>query len=310
VSFRWGGTDKINVQNLSSRGAKAGALKRSILAPTGCLYMDSDSSQIEARTLAWFACQDDLVEAFREKRDIYSEMASDIYGRPIDRKRVALDEAGLEFHPDKTEGMVGKTAILSGGFGASGTSMQNMLRVMGGVIVTIEEAQHIINVYRARYPAIPRLWWRGNDVIEAMYHGRTMGFGRDGLVKVERGRLLMPNGLPILYPQLHRERNEETGYDEWYYMQGPKRTKLYGAKIVENVIQCLARCIVGSQMLKVSKQYHVVNTVHDSIGCVVPVALIEHAKTFVTEVMRTPPAWAPGLPLDCEVGVGRSYGDC
>jgi DNA polymerase len=72
---RWGGDDKINLQNLPSRGQNANKLKLSIEAPEGYVIIDSDSSQIEARTVAWLAGQNDLVEAFDKGEDVYKIMA-------------------------------------------------------------------------------------------------------------------------------------------------------------------------------------------------------------------------------------------
>jgi DNA polymerase I-like protein with 3'-5' exonuclease and polymerase domains len=70
---RWGGDDKINLQNLPSRGPNAKALKRSIIAPEGHMIVEADSAQIEARVLAWLAEQEDLVTAFTNKEDVYKK---------------------------------------------------------------------------------------------------------------------------------------------------------------------------------------------------------------------------------------------
>ena len=96
---RWGGSDKINLQNLPSRGDNGGKLKKTILAPDGFMLIDCDSSQIEARTLAWLAGQDDLVEAFDKGQDVYKIMASAIYGKPVEEI-------------SKAERFVGKTTVL------------------------------------------------------------------------------------------------------------------------------------------------------------------------------------------------------
>jgi len=92
---RWGGDDKLNLQNLP-RGSQ---LKSAIIAPNGYRMIDSDSSQIEARTLAWLAEQNDLVEAFDRGEDVYKIMASAIYSKPI--SEISKDER-----------FVGKTTIL------------------------------------------------------------------------------------------------------------------------------------------------------------------------------------------------------
>jgi DNA polymerase I-like protein with 3'-5' exonuclease and polymerase domains len=99
---RWGGDDKINLQNLPSRGPNAKALKRSIIAPEGQMIVEADSAQIEARVLAWLAEQEDLVTAFANKEDVYKKMASKIYG---------VQEEDVT----KEQRFVGKTTILGAG---------------------------------------------------------------------------------------------------------------------------------------------------------------------------------------------------
>jgi len=79
---------------------------------------------------------------------------------------------------------------------------------------------------------------------------------------------------------------------------------------VENVTQALARLIIGEQMLRIGKKYRVVLTVHDSIVCCVPDDEAEACKAYVEECMRWVPAWAEGLPVDCEAGIGKNYGEC
>lgn len=96
-TMRWSASGKMNLQNLQ-RGSK---LRRAILAPKGHVLMVGDSAQIEARFTAWIAGQWDLVEAFRQGRDVYSEFATDVFGRHITKA-------------DETERFVGKTCIAAG----------------------------------------------------------------------------------------------------------------------------------------------------------------------------------------------------
>jgi DNA polymerase len=86
--------------------------------------------------------------------------------------------------------------------------------------------------------------------------------------------------------------------------------RIYGGKVIENVCQALARIVIGDQMLMIAKKYPVVMTVHDAITCVVPETEVDTAKEFVELCMRLRPMWAPELPLNCEAGYGRSYGEC
>ena len=79
---------------------------------------------------------------------------------------------------------------------------------------------------------------------------------------------------------------------------------------VENFCQAVARCIIAEQMLRISKRYKVVLTVHDAIAIVAKVEEADEARAFVEENMRWRPLWAQALPLACESGMGASYGDC
>ena len=90
--------------------------------------------------------------------------------------------------------------------------------------------------------------------------------------------------------------------------KGP--VNIWGGSMVENVVQALARIIVGEQMLKLRERYRPVLTVHDAAVMVVPEGEITEAVDFITKVMSTPPDWCPTLPVACEAKYGESYGDC
>lgn len=107
---RWSGGNKINLQNL----VRGGELRKSIVAPPGYVIVVADSAQIEARMTAWLAGQEDLIEAFRNKRDIYSEFATGVFNRPIDRKRTELNSLGEIIYPDFVPGFVGKVCLAEG----------------------------------------------------------------------------------------------------------------------------------------------------------------------------------------------------
>lgn len=80
--------------------------------------------------------------------------------------------------------------------------------------------------------------------------------------------------------------------------------------MVENIVQALARIIVGEQMLKIKERYRPVLTVHDAAVIVCPEKELDDAVTFITSVMSTPPSWASNLPVACEAKFGQSYGEC
>jgi DNA polymerase len=293
---RWGGDDKVNMQNLPRQSP----LKFAMLAPKGHVMIDSDSSQIEARTLAWLAGQEDLVEAFEKGEDVYKIMASKIYNKP---------EANIT----KDERFVGKTTILGCGYGMGAAKFKKQLKTFG-VEISEEEAQSIIDTYRTSYPAIPKLWRKAGAVLETIIGNLTEKFGRDDLLVVEGTKgILLPNGLHLRYPNLRKQNNDD-GKSEYVYDTKKGKTtvpnRIYGGKVVENVCQALARIIIGEQMLLIAKKYKVVMTVHDAIACVVPSGEVGVAQENIEMFMRVRPDWALELPLNCEAGAGKSYGEC
>lgn len=294
---RWGGDDKLNLQNLP----RGGHLKKAIMAPMGYVICDSDSSQIEARTLAWLAGQDDLVDAFEKGEDVYKIMASAIYNK---------SQAAIT----KDERFVGKTTILGSGYGMGANKFKAQLK---NFHVSIEqgEAQRIVNTYRDTYPNIPELWRKAHETLDWISNDKTGEFGRGGLLKVEGKRgIRLPNGMYLKYPNLRKRQDPDSGKYEYVYDTKKGKTvvpnRIYGGKVVENVCQALARIIIGEQMLMIAKKYRVVMTVHDAIACLIPKDEAANGKEYVELCMRLRPSWAPELPLNCEAGYGESYGDC
>jgi len=293
---RFGGDDKINMQNLPSRGNNANKLKKSIIAPEGYTIIDADSAQIEARVLAWLSEQDDLVTAFAEGKDVYKKMASAIYGKP-------------EFEISKDERFVGKTTILGAGYGMGAVKFQAQLKGMGAEVDT-DEARRIIDIYRRTNDAVVRLWRQAQNALVNMSRGEAAPLGRRGVLEVvpSETAIRLPSGLLMRYDDLKFDQTDKG--IEFHYKTRKGRTRIYGGKVIENVCQAIARCIIAEQMLKIGKRYKVVLTVHDAIAVCVPDAEVIPATQYVEECMRWVPEWAKGLPVNCESGSGKSYGDC
>ena len=294
---RWGGDDKINLQNLPSRGTNANKLKLSIKAPDGYVLVDADSSQIEARTVAWLAGQDDLVEAFDRGEDVYKIMASAIYNKSVQEVT-------------KEERFVGKTTILGAGYGMGAKKFQIQLRVLG-TDVSEAECQRIITIYRSTYPKIPSLWKQAGRCLEAIIGNNLCNLGLEGVVEFsakDKG-FKLPSGLWQRYEGLKKVTDPQ-GNTQYEYKTRKGMVKLYGGKIVENICQAFARCVIAEQMLKIGNKYRPVLTVHDAVACLVPKNEAKEGQKYIEECMRWRPLWAQTLPLNCESGVGESYGEC
>ena len=293
---RWGGDEKINLQNLPRNSP----IKYAIYAPRGYRMIDSDSSQIEARTLAWLSEQNDLVDAFDRGEDVYKKMAAAIYNK-------AEDDI------TKDERFVGKTTILGAGYGMGAAKFQAQLKTFG-VQVDEDECKRIIQVYRQTYPKIPEFWKAAGKALDCIKDNTLSAIGRDGILVIEGSKgIKLPNGMYLKYPNL-RKVIKEDGNTEMVYDTKKGRAiipnRIYGGKVTENVCQALARIVIGKQMLLIAKKYKVVMTVHDAIACIVPEEEVENAQEFVEMCMKIRPDWGLDLPLNCEAGNGMSYGAC
>lgn len=295
---RWGGSDKVNLQNLPSRGNTA--IKTSLIAPEGYTFIDCDSSQIEARTLAWLAEEKDLVTAFANSEDVYKIMAAKIYGKDVSEIT-------------KEERFFGKTVILGAGYGMGHKKFHLMLKLQG-IDISESEAERIIKIYRASYPHIRDLWEQGNNALNSMLNDEYTRFGKEGVIKIIKNGFELPSKLKLIYNNLtSRTEGLVGGGSRLVYSYDSRREKniyIYGGKVVENVVQGLARCVVGEQMLRIAKKYRVVLTVHDAVMTLVRDYEVAEARKYVEECMRWVPDWAEGLPVDCESGIGKNYGEC
>jgi len=247
--------------------------------------------------LAWLAGQGDLTEAFRVGDDVYKKMAMSIYG------------VNREEDVTKDQRFVGKTTILGAGYGMGAVRFKEQLQSFG-FDMELDEARRVIDVYREANFRITTLWRDAGYMLENMARGDSVQFGLDGVVAVDATKkaIMLPSGLLMRYDELAGEQGERGV--EYTYKVRRGRNRIYGGKVIENVCQAVARCIIGEQMLKIAKRYRVVLTVHDSVVCCVPEEEVAEAQEYIESCMRWTPHWAAGMPVNCESGIGKSYGDC
>jgi DNA polymerase len=307
---RFSGGDKMNLQNLP----RSGALRRALCVPEGKLLVACDSAQIEARVVAWVAQQNDLLDAFREKRDVYSEFASEVYGRKVTKA-------------DKIERFVGKTCVLGLGYGMGADKFKATLAIgQAGLRVNIDysEAKRIVNLYRTKNHKIATFWNRCNTALSHLVSKQDFALvSHSPHIELIDDGIRLPNGLAIRYPLLTATHD---GYaytaDARVYREAVKDRvlgkelntdkfiRIYGGKVTENLVQALARIVVAEQMIKIGERYKVVLQVHDEVVILCDAAEVEEAKAYMLEVMSTPPTWAPDLPVACEADHGENYGEC
>jgi DNA polymerase len=305
---RWAGSDKVNFQNLPSRDKKKKTLKNAVIPPDDFVVINCDSSQIEARILVWLAGQEDVTQQFANGEDVYSVFATKIYERPISKE-------------NPVERFVGKTCILGLGYGTGALKLQHTLKTSPpGAVVTEDEAKEFVKTYRDSNAQVIQLWKEGDKVIEHLIDWPTekdkvtpikpyyYGVKGSNCLKVTKEGITLPNGLMIRYPELKKDTEESKTRYTYKSRKGP--VSIWGGSLVENVVQALARIVVGEQMLKIQERYRVALTVHDAAVILVPESEKDEAMAYVVECMSVPPDWAKGLPVACEAKYGYSYGEC
>ena len=296
---RWAGSDKVNFQNLPSRDKKKKTLKNAVIPPDDFVVINCDSSQIEARVLVWLAGQEDVTQQFANGEDVYSVFATKIYERPISKE-------------NPVERFVGKTCILGLGYGTGALKLQHTLKTSPpGAVVSEAEAKSYVDTYRDANDKVTQLWRDGDKVIaDLAYWGDTKPYtyGKHKCLKVTKEGITLPNGLMIRYAEIKRDTEESKTRYIYKSRKGP--VSIWGGSLVENVVQALARIVVGEQMLKIQERYRVALTVHDAAVILVPESEKDEALEYIVECMSAPPDWAKGLPVACEAKFGYSYGEC
>jgi DNA polymerase bacteriophage-type len=294
----------------------AAMLRSMIVAAPGHRLMAADYAQIEARVLAWIAGQDDLVGMFAQGGRIYEEMASVIYGIPVE-----------DVTKDGVERQVGKNTVLGCGFQMGARRFQEQAKAQTGLDLPEDLCERAVGSYRERFPEIPSFWKEIQAAAKEAIRspGSVVGCGRGGAIRFTvRAQFLwcvLPSGRPLAYakPRVDTQEwvNPRTGQVEGVqhyasflgvnsYSRKWERTHAYGGLWTENVVQAMARDLIVAAMLRLEAHgYRPVLTVHDEVVSETPEGhgtLEEYLK-----LMRVRPQWATGIPVSVEGWEGARY---
>ena len=293
LSGDWG----LNQQNLPSR--KGVAIRQSLVAPPGHKVVACDSAQVEARFTAALAGCARLVRIFDEGGDPYLDFAEIVFGRKLTKA-------------DKVERFIGKTAILGLGYGMGATrfylTVTRQAKEFGIVLTGFDraEAQRIVDLYRATYPEIPALWRRLNNLLPELA-SRNSGVAI-GPCLLEKQAILLPNGLRLFYHDLQYD----TNWDSWVCTYGGKRKKLFGGKLLENIIQALARIAIMQADLVMRRLFPWIDMalqVHDELVYIVPDDVLDRFCAALLSAMSRRVDWMPSVPIAAELHVAGNFGD-
>lgn len=336
-SGRWSAAkgSAINMQNLK-RGS---FLRKAIMAPEGHQLVVGDLSQIEPRVLAWLADYNDMLLIFRQGGDPYAAFGAQMFNIPgltkeshPDLRQSAKSALlgcgyGLGWASFASQLLVGFLGAppqrynkeFAKKLGVTGKYIEAFLNFKDNekklleiphtctdeeLLVHAVAAKMIIDKYRATAYPVVAFWNMCGELLE-----KSLAGGQEVVYKCltfKKEEIVLPNGMSLLYPDLRKVKDEETGAMQWVY--GEDETKLYPGKITNNVVQGTARIVMTDGMLRVSKKYPIAGTVHDELIAVVPDEEVKTAKTWVLQQMTMEPKYLPGIPLDADGGAHRRYG--
>ena len=281
------------------------ALRRLLWAAPGKTLVRADLSAIEARLVFWLAGEKKALNLYRNKADIYCEMASRVFGRPITKA-------------DKDERFIGKVLVLGCGYGMGARRLRETIETLGGRVPDDLAAQRYVESYRTAWPHVVAAWRELEHAAKCAYGapGRTIA-ALAGLVAFQcvgcsTMLVRLPSGRVLFWHDVAWDYEEQNLTTVRAVASGTARgthQRLYGGALLERITQATARDVMAEAMLAAEANgLPIVLTVHDEIVCEVPENAGAAAAETLVGLMRTPPAWADGLPLDAEAEHERRYG--
>lgn len=281
--------DDVRAASTCDLGAALASLMRPIVcAPPGRVLVCLDYAQVEARGVMWLARDRNGLAAFADPtRDIYKDMAAAI----------------------NASRQIGKIAVLGCGYGIGGEKFERFCELSGSPLDAVNlTGPQVVQTYRHTYSAVPQLWRNLDRAAKtALRSGvcvtNRCRFTRDGyklIITLPSGRRLIYRGVSIAAG----EYGPELSYDN------PKgyRSKLYGGKIAENIVQAFCRDFLVGAMLRLGQRYPICLHVHDELVFEVDEAASSDALHYLCESMSNPPEWAEDFPLRVEGAIMRHYG--
>lgn len=288
-------------------------IRTAFVAAPGNVLIDADFSAIEARVISWLADEEWRLEVFRTHGKIYEASASQMFGVPLERIRKGNPEYSLRQR--------GKVAELALGYQGGVPAMRQM--DTGKLLADLpdEEIKDIVDKWRNTNPKIRNLWYNFNDAaIRVIQNGgslrvRCCTFARE--CDCIRGTTCMtvslPSGRKLYYVEPSVGENRWGGPSITYMGVNDKnkwgRIETYGGKLVENVVQAIARdCLAQAIEHLEAAGLPVVFHIHDEV--VIDTAAFDTNDAMldkVVKIMSTPIPWAEGLPLGADGWVGAFF---
>lgn len=293
-------TEVVKASNGSVPSNLSQLIRTAFVAKEGHTFAVADFSAIEARVIAWLAGEEWRLEVFRTHGKIYEASAAAMFNVPIEEVTKGSDLRAK-----------GKVAELALGFGGG----SGALRAMGGEAMGLSELElkELVNRWRAKNPAVVKLWksveaaalrtikTRVTTSLPTYHYGLIFEYDGQAL------KITLHSGRELIYwsPKLDvsrfgndciKYRGPDPDTKQWGWIE------TYGGKLVENIVQAIARDLLADAMLRVDSelQMPIVMHVHDELVCEVPEATSSEALELLCAELSKPVKWAAGLPLGAD----------
>jgi len=276
---RWSGDAGFNIQNLP-RGESYGVDLRACIVPRpGREFVSCDLCQIEPRVLAWLCGDQALLDQLGSGMPLYEAHA---------RNTMGWSGGSLKKENPRLYSLA-KARVLGLGYGCGPDKFVTVAKTMGGIDITLAEAQRTVAEFRASNRKIISLWNRLDADFKRSVRGNY--------------EIELPSGRSLVYRDV-RSNGGWTAQTEL----GGKRQRFYGGKLCENLVQAVARDVFAEALLRLEQAgFEVVFHVHDEAVCEVPSASAREAAVEIERIMSTTPDWLLGCPLAAEAVVTTRY---
>lgn len=264
-------------------------IRTALIPKDGCRFLVADFSAVEARTLAWLAGEEWVLEEFRGKGKIYEATAARMYHVPADTI--------VKGNPNYEYRQKGKQATLACGYGGGVGAMKNM-----GATMPDDEMQDIVEAWRTANPHIVGYWSAMERAARSVVDKKiTVPCGKAVLYWKDNNMFIrLPSGRDLCYQGICYTNNRFGSSSLGYYMPNATGkmtlTETFGGKLTENLTQAVARDLLANSMLALEKAgYRIVFHVHDEVILEVPKG--QGSLEEACAIMGVPPIWASDLPL-------------
>lgn len=284
-------------------------IRTAFVAPAGHILIDADFSAIEARVISWLAGEEWRLEVFRTHGKIYEASASQMFGVPIELIKKGNPEYALR--------QKGKVAELALGYQGSTGALINMGALDMGI--PEEDLPDIVARWRDANKRIRDLWYKMDAAaVQVITQGGSVGLNClvlshewDANQNTDYMTITLPSGRKLYYNAPMTGENQWGGASISYMGMDQttkkwKRIETYGGKLVENVVQAIARdCLAQAIEHLEAAGLPVIFHIHDEvvIDCEPNAATLED----VVQIMSAPIPWAPDLPLGADGWVGKFF---